>query len=315
MFVTLTSNAEKQGLQEPIQRARSQSSSRSASTASYRSSQTRHGCGIPTSHGVSDLPLSTTARNHRGTWTGLWAVLIKEFVHIRRQPTTLFFMLVVPVMQTIIFGYAIDTQIENIPTVVFNMDGRQQSRELVAAFENTRRFRLIGHVWSEEEFQRALSSGRAKVGIRIPPNYVDQVLRGEQAKLQILIDGSDSQVATTAQSTAQLLGMNLSIQMAMAKGRRTAIGSGSRRIRSWHAADRCANSHALQPRPGKLAFLCPRLGRNHLATGHAVPHVVRRRSRTRTGDAGTIVRDAGRPHRTVAGETTAVCAWLASWRC
>jgi ABC transporter DrrB family efflux protein len=127
-------------------------------------------------------------------------------------------MLVVPVMQTIIFGYAIDTQIENIPTVVFNMDGRQLSRELIAAFENTRRFRLLGHVWSEEEFQRALSSGRAKVGIRIPPNYVDQVLRGEQAKLQILIDGSDSQVATTAQSTAQLLGMNLSIQLAMAKG-------------------------------------------------------------------------------------------------
>ena len=56
---------------------------------------------------------------------GLWAVLVKEFFHIRRQPVTLFFMLVVPVMQTIIFGYAIDTQIENIPTVVFDLDGRR----------------------------------------------------------------------------------------------------------------------------------------------------------------------------------------------
>ncbi len=127
-------------------------------------------------------------------------------------------MLVVPVMQTIIFGYAIDTQIEHIPTVVFNMDGRQVSRELTAAFENTRRFQMMEHVWSEDSFQRALSSGRAKVGIRIPPNYADQLLRGEQASLQILIDGSDSQVATTAQSTAQLLGMNLSIQLATAKG-------------------------------------------------------------------------------------------------
>ena len=155
--------------------------------------------------------------NPRGTWAGLWAVLIKEFVHIRRQPTTLFFMLVVPVMQTIIFGYAIDTQIENIPTVVFNMDGRQLSQELVASFENSRRFRLIAHVLSEDAFQRALSSGHAKVGLRIPPNYVDQVLRGEQAQLQVLIDGSDSQVASTAQSTAQLLCLNLSVQMAMAK--------------------------------------------------------------------------------------------------
>ncbi len=163
--------------------------------------------------------VSTTAKQvHRGTLTGLWAVLMKEFVHIRRQPTTLFFMLVIPAMQTIIFGYAIDTQIENIPTVVFNMDGRQLSRELTATFENTRRFQIEAYVRDEESFQRALSSGRAKVGIRIPPNYVDQLLRGEQTRLQVLIDGSDSQVATTAQSTAQLLGMNLSIQLATAKG-------------------------------------------------------------------------------------------------
>ncbi len=197
VFVTLTSNAQQQ------------------SSASDVEPATSFIEDLPKNSATSAAPKSS---RHCGTWAGLWAVLVKEFVHIRRQPTTLFFMLVVPVMQTIIFGYAIDTQIENIPTVVFNMDGRQSSRELVAAFENTRRFRLIEHVLSEEAFQRALSSGRAKVGIRISPNYVDQVLLGEQAKLQILIDGSDSQVATTAQSTAQLLGLNLSIQMAMAKG-------------------------------------------------------------------------------------------------
>lgn len=204
VFVTLTSNADQQNrvVEEP---PAAEELDKSANK-------------------LAELPeaLPTTAGENtttpRGTWAGLWAVLIKELVHIRRQPTTLFFMLVVPVMQTIIFGYAIDTQVENIPTVVFNMDGRQHSRELVAAFENTRRFRLIDHVLSEDAFQRALSSGRAKVGLRIPPNYVDQILLGEQAELQVLIDGSDSQVATTAQSTAQLLGQKLSIQMAMAKG-------------------------------------------------------------------------------------------------
>ncbi|TWT98488.1 ATP-binding cassette domain-containing protein [Stieleria varia] len=157
-------------------------------------------------------------RRRLSTWSGLWAVLIKELVHIRRQPTTLFFMLVVPVIQTIIFGYAIDTQIEHIPTVVFNMDGRQTSQDLISSFENTRRFQIIDRVSDEESFLRAMSSGRAKVGIRVPPDYADQILRGEQAVLQVLIDGSDSQVATTAQSTAQLLGLNLSIQIATAKG-------------------------------------------------------------------------------------------------
>ena len=149
---------------------------------------------------------------------GLWAVLIKEFYHIRRQPITLFFMLVVPVMQTIIFGYAIDTQIEHIPTVVFDMDGRRYAREMVAAMENTRRFDVIDSVYDEVSFHRALTSGRAKVGLRIPPQYTDRMIRGEQVQVQVLIDGSDSQIATTAQSTAQLLGLNLSINLARSKG-------------------------------------------------------------------------------------------------
>ncbi len=149
---------------------------------------------------------------------GLRAVLVKEFYHIRRQPITLFFMLVVPVMQTIIFGYAIDTEIENIPTVVFDLDGRRYAREFVAAMENTRRFEMVAWVHDEDSFHRALTSGRAKVGVKIPPHYSDRMIRGEQVQVQVLIDGSDSQVAMTAQSTAQLLGLNLSIQLARARG-------------------------------------------------------------------------------------------------
>ena len=74
------------------------------------------------------------------TTDGLLAIMVKEFAHIRRQPSTLFFMLVVPVMQTIIFGWAIDTQIEHIPLVVFDQDGRADGRRLVEAFVNTERF-------------------------------------------------------------------------------------------------------------------------------------------------------------------------------
>ncbi|TWT71476.1 ABC transporter permease [Crateriforma conspicua] len=217
VFVTLTSNADQQrsASDEPVN-SKLPAEARRIVSLEEPQAKRHDSTAMSTSEDSAKADIATAGP--RGTWAGLWAVLIKELVHIRRQPTTLFFMLVVPVMQTIIFGYAIDTQIENIPTVVFNMDGRQQSRELVEAFENTRRFQLIDQVRSEEAFQRSLSSGRAKVGLRIPPNYVDQTLRGEQAKLQVLIDGSDSQVASTAQSTAQLLGLNLSIQMAMAKG-------------------------------------------------------------------------------------------------
>lgn len=142
---------------------------------------------------------------------GLLAILIKEFFHIRRQPSTLFFMFVVPVMQTIIFGYALDTEIENIPTVVYDLDGRRHARELVEAFVNTRTFQIAERVQDEESFQRSLTSGRARVGLRIPPDYSDRMIQGEQVQAQVLIDGSDSQVATRALQTSQLLGMNRSM--------------------------------------------------------------------------------------------------------
>jgi ABC transporter DrrB family efflux protein len=169
---------------------------------------------LPSTH-----PSPLITRSPRGnTFSGLGAILIKEFFHIRRQRSTIFFMLVVPVLQTLIFGYALDTEIEHIPTVVFDSDGRQRASELVETFVNTRKFTIIDYVHDDESFRRALTSGRAKVGIRIPPNYTDSLLTGEQVPVQVLIDGSDSQVATTAMSSSNLLGLNLSMRLARTKG-------------------------------------------------------------------------------------------------
>lgn len=152
------------------------------------------------------------------TTDGFTAIMVKEFAHIRRQRSTLFFMLVVPVMQTIIFGYAIVTQIEHIPMVVFDQDGRSEGHRLVEAFVNTRRFKLTRRVHDDESLRRDMTSGHARVGLRIPPDYSDHLLRGEQVGVQVLIDGSDSQVATTALNTAKLLGIQLSIQLTRPRG-------------------------------------------------------------------------------------------------
>jgi ABC transporter DrrB family efflux protein len=155
---------------------------------------------------------------------GFLAILLKESFHIRRQPTTLFFMLVVPLLQTIIFGWALDTQVEHIPAVVFDLDGRREARELVDAFVNTRRFDVVERAYDDESFRRALTSGRAKVGIRIPPDYSDRLVSAEQAPVQVLIDGSDSQVATTALNTVNLLGLNRSIQTARVRAEALQVG-------------------------------------------------------------------------------------------
>lgn len=166
----------------------------------------------PTSKAFDERPL----QKKRGTFAGFAAVFLKEFSHIRREPATLFFAFVVPVMQTIVFGIAINTEIEDIPTVVFDLDGRSHARELKDAFRNTNTFTIVERVLNEEAFDRALTSGRAKVGVRIPADYSDRLLAGQQTQVQVLIDGSDSQVATTALNTANLLAMNLSIGRAKA---------------------------------------------------------------------------------------------------
>ncbi len=169
----------------------------------------------PVSLSTSGHSTPAPARRRVGFLSGFLAILLKEFAHIRRQPTTLFFLFAVPLIQTFIFGYALDTKVEHIPTVVYDLDGRQPSRALQMSFDNTRSFTIIDRVYDAESFRRALSSGRAKVGICIPPDYSDQLLAGRQTSVQVLIDGSDSQVANTALNATNLLGIALTRQITL----------------------------------------------------------------------------------------------------
>ncbi|MBX7166302.1 MAG: ABC transporter permease [Pirellulales bacterium] len=195
-------------------------------TLTRAADQQRNGPGVeiasptpataPTTTAANDAPPPAAPRKpaaQERPLAGLWAIMVKEFAHIRRQPSTLFFMFLVPVLQTTIFGLAIDTQIEHIPMVVFDMDGRRAARELSDTFQNTNSFRIAARVHDEDSFRRALTSGRARVGLRIPPDYSDRILRGEQASVQVLVDGSDSQVATSALNASRLLAFERSLAL------------------------------------------------------------------------------------------------------
>ncbi len=156
---------------------------------------------------------------------GFWAIFGKEFAHIRRDPATIFFTFMVPVIQMTIFGFAIDVTIDYIPLVVWDLDGREESRRLVEAMENTQTFQVQDRVHDEESFHRALTSGRAKAGILIPANYSERLIQREQAHVQVLIDGSDSQVATTALNTVNLLATQLSAGKARSVGEAAQIAA------------------------------------------------------------------------------------------
>ncbi|MBM2806201.1 MAG: hypothetical protein HW419_4094 [Deltaproteobacteria bacterium] len=136
---------------------------------------------------------------------GLWAILKKEVIHIKRDPATRF-VLAIPLIELLIFGYAIDTDVKYVNTVVFDLNRDAESRQLVKEFENTRSFKIVGEVHSDRELQSAIVSGQAKVGIKIPPDYSANLVNGRQAQVQVVIDGSESTTALQALNSSQQLG-------------------------------------------------------------------------------------------------------------
>ena len=143
---------------------------------------------------------------------GLWSVARKELIHVRRDPITVFIALMIPMVQLTIFGYALDTDIKHIRTAVLNQDNRPASRQLIDRFKATQYYDIVEYAHGDEALRQAIVDGRVHVGIKIPPDYSERLARREGARVLVLVDGSDSQMAFRAQSTAVSLGLRLSIQ-------------------------------------------------------------------------------------------------------
>ncbi len=144
---------------------------------------------------------------------GLTSIVYKETIHVIRDPRTLFFMILIPGLQLAIFGFAIDLEVRDVPTVVFNLDGRRESRDVVDAFVNSGTFKTVGVARSDAEVIEAIVRGQAKVGLKIPSDYSDRLLAGKSTSLQVLIDGSDSTVAMQALNVANAIAMRESLSL------------------------------------------------------------------------------------------------------
>jgi len=133
---------------------------------------------------------------------GYTAILYKEFLVVLRDPMTLFFMFFPPLVQMIAFGFALDTDVKHMPMVVLNEDRTVESRELIDRFVNTQTFRFVGEVQSVEELTGAIRQGKAYVGLQIPPGFTRDLRAGRTARLQVVIDGSSSTIASSALNTS-----------------------------------------------------------------------------------------------------------------
>jgi len=158
----------------------------------------------------------------------LRALMRKEFTHMRRDPRTLMMIFIMPVLQLLLLGYATNTDVKNVPTVVFDQDNNQQSRALLDAYRATGYFSLDFIAYSENDVNGLIEGGLAKVGIIIPPDYSSSLTAGQTATVAVLIDGSDPTVAMTALSAATLVGQTqgVNIQYQRLAGRSSG-GAGS----------------------------------------------------------------------------------------
>src|SRR5271157_2866005 len=147
---------------------------------------------------------------------GFGAVFYKESLHIRRDFSTLFFSLIIPVLQMFLLGFGIDTNIRQINTVIYNADGRRESRELLDRLKNSDTFHLIRYVNNDRDLNDAIISGRCRVGVKIPVDYSDRLLHQTGAQVLVLIDGSDSSVAGQAINVTTAIGLDESLRHVLA---------------------------------------------------------------------------------------------------
>ena len=143
---------------------------------------------------------------------GFSAVFYKEALHVRRDFGTLFFSLIIPLLQMFLLGFGIDTNIRQINTVVYNADGHRESRELLDRLRNSDTFRLVRFVETDHDLTDAIVSGKCRVGIKIPVDYSDKLLHQMSAQVLVLIDGSDSSVAGQAINVTTAIGLDESLR-------------------------------------------------------------------------------------------------------
>jgi ABC-2 type transport system permease protein len=149
---------------------------------------------------VSDTPRFVDRLRYSRFWPMLW----KEFIQIRRDRLTLGMILVLPAAQLLLFGYAIQTDVRHLPTVVLDESRTSESRALVTTLMNSGVFDPAGEVADRATARRALDAGTANAALVIPPEYGREVAAGRTATVQMLVDAADPQTAGAAISGAQL---------------------------------------------------------------------------------------------------------------
>jgi ABC-2 type transport system permease protein len=148
---------------------------------------------------------SAAGESRFGFWRRAYAMVVKEFIQLRRDRVSFAMIIMIPVMQLLLFGYAINTTPHNLPTAVLLQEDSDLARSVLKALENTAYFRFTRKVHDVNEFDDLLLSGKVLFGVEIPRGFERAVRRGDRPALLIAADATDPIAASSALSSLSVV--------------------------------------------------------------------------------------------------------------
>ncbi|HBZ35225.1 MAG TPA: ABC transporter permease [Rikenellaceae bacterium] len=178
-------------------------------------------------------------------------MVIKEFIHIFRDRRMKAVIFITPLVQLIIFGYAVTTDVNTIRTAIYDLDKSYESRELIRRFSSSGYFTLDYYISSNTAIQGLFDSGKITTAIQINSNFSSDLKRGRQTEIQVLVDGADSNTALVAMWYANRIIMKYSndlyINRAISRPVRLEVSA-----RAWYNPDLASRNYNV---PGVIAIM------------------------------------------------------------
>jgi ABC-2 type transport system permease protein len=141
----------------------------------------------------------------RGFWLRVGAMIRKEMIQLRRDRVTLMTMITIPLIQLLLFGYALNTTPRNLPTAVLLQESSDVERSILRAMENTRYFKIVQQVRTPQELDELLASGTVLFGVEIPAGFERALRRGDRPALLVAADATDPVASGAALSALNVL--------------------------------------------------------------------------------------------------------------
>ena len=188
-------------------------------------------------------------------------MLIKEFIQVFRDPKMRGIIFVMPVLQVLVFGYAVTLDVNNIATAVYDLDNSVASRELVARFEKSGYFEIIEYVESGERARALVDRGEASAVLQMNRGFGDALRTGRTAELQLIVDGTDSNTAGVVLDYSAKIAKELSQKVLITrftrvKGSFEKPGTVELETRAWFNDNLESRNFYV---PGVIAIVCVRM--------------------------------------------------------